>query len=72
MKAPELSNPMDPSPAPTGNTSFVLTEIYETPAGMSDHRKQTASWEEFPAVAAWLSKVKVTTVHGTPLAHSLW
>lgn len=25
-KAPELSNPMDPSSAPTGNTCFVLTE----------------------------------------------
>jgi hypothetical protein len=72
VKGPELSNPMDPSSAPTGNTSFVLTEVYETPAGVADHWKQTASWEEFPAVVAWLSKVKVTTVHGAPVVHSLW
>jgi len=72
VKGPELSNPMDPSSAPTGNTSFVLTEVYDTPAGLADHWKQTASWEDFPAVGAWLSKVKVTTVHGAPVVHSLW
>ena len=26
-KAPELSNPLDPSSAPTGNTCFVLSEV---------------------------------------------
>ena len=36
VKGPELSNPMDPSSKPTGNTSFVLTEVYETPAGVAD------------------------------------
>jgi hypothetical protein len=33
VKGPELSHPMDPSSEPTGNTSFVLTEVYENPAG---------------------------------------
>ena len=72
VKGPELSNPMDPSSAPTGNTSFVLTEVYETPAGVAEHWKQTGYWEDFPAVVAWVSKVKVTTVHGAPVVHSLW
>ena len=39
-KAPELSNPMDPSSAPTGNTCFVLSEVYETEAGVAEHFKQ--------------------------------
>ena len=71
-KGPELANPMDPSSNPTGNTSFVLTEVYETPAGVAEHWKQTATWEDFSAVGAWASKVKVTTVHGSPVVHSLW
>jgi hypothetical protein len=32
-KAPELSNPLDLNSAPTGNTCFILREIYETDAG---------------------------------------
>jgi hypothetical protein len=71
-KGPELSNPMDPSSKPTGNTSFVLTEVYESPAGVAEHWKQTATWEDFAAVGAWMSKVKVTTVHGAPVVQSLW
>ena len=35
-KAPEPSNLLD-TPAPTGNTIFVLHEIYETEAGVRDH-----------------------------------
>ena len=46
VKGPELSNPMDPSSKPTGNTCFVLTEVYETPAGVADHWKQLPAWEE--------------------------
>jgi hypothetical protein len=32
-KGPEFSNPLDLNSAPTGNTCFVLTEIYESKAG---------------------------------------
>src|SRR5438132_4618742 len=52
-KAPELSNPMDLHSAPTGNTCFVLTEIYETEAGVADHIQQSANWKEFPALGQW-------------------
>jgi hypothetical protein len=72
VKGPELSHPMDPSSEPTGNTCFVLTEVYETPAGLEDHWHQAQSWEDFGAVGEWVSKVKVTTAHGSPVIHSLW
>jgi hypothetical protein len=72
-KAPELSNPMDPNSAPTGNTCFVLNETYETAAGVADHFQQaTASWPDFPAVGKWLEKCKVTGVAAAPIINSLW
>ena len=73
VKGAEQSNPLDPSSEPTGNTSFVLTEVYENPAGLDDHWRQAAeSWEDFDAFMEWASKVKVTTLHGSPVIHSLW
>ena len=49
VKGPELSNPLDPYSRPTGNTCFVLDEVYETPAGLDDHWKQGAgNWEPAP------------------------
>ena len=72
-KAPELSNPMDPNSAPTGNTCFILDEIYETEAGVTDHFQQSmASWQDFPALGKWLQKCKVTGVAAAPIINSLW
>ena len=72
-KAPELSNPMDAASAPTGNTVFVLTEIYETAAGVADHFAQAeAGWSDFPAVGAWMGKCKVTGVTVASIINSLW
>ena len=72
-KAPELTNPMDLSSAPTGNTCFILTEIYETEAGVADHFQQaTASWKDFPALGQWMEKCKVTMVAAAPIINSLW
>jgi hypothetical protein len=72
-KGPELSNPMDLNSAPTGNTYFVLTEIYETEAGVADHFQQTtASWEDFPAIVQWMEKCKVTFVPAASIVNSLW
>jgi hypothetical protein len=31
-KGAELENPVDPNSAPTGNTIFVLNEVYESPS----------------------------------------
>ena len=58
-KAPALSNPMAPSSAPTGNTCFTLSEMYETQAGVADNFKQAGkSWKDFPALDQWLGKCK--------------
>ncbi len=37
---PELGNPLDPSSEPTGNTRYVINEIYESEAGITDHWQQ--------------------------------
>ncbi len=72
VKGPELSNPMDPSSGPTGNTTFVLTEVYESEAGVEDHWRQAADWKDITAIMEWASKCKVTTLHGSPVVQSLW
>jgi hypothetical protein len=72
-KAPELSDPMDINSAPTGNMCFVLTEIYESKAGVVDHWEQTrGSWEDFPAALKWMEKCKVTFVSAASIFNSLW
>ena len=73
VKGPELSNPLDPSSEPTGKTSFVLTEVYQSQAGVEDHWKQgTAGWGDFGALAEWAPGCEVTTLQGSPIIHSLW
>ena len=72
-KAPELSNPMDPTSAPTGNTCYVLVEVYETGAGVTDHFRQAGeSWADFPAFVKWMGKCKVTVVPAAEIFNSLW
>ena len=72
-KAPELSNPLDMNSAPTGNTCFILSEVYETEAGVADHFEQAgASWKDFPAFVEWLEKCTVTVVPAAKISQSLW
>jgi hypothetical protein len=72
-KAPELSNPLDLNSAPTGNTCFILTEIYESKAGVADHFEQSKeSWADFPAIIKWMEKCKATFVPAAPIINSLW
>jgi hypothetical protein len=72
-RAPELSNPLDQNSAPTGNTVFVLSEIYQTAAGVTDHFAQAASsWQDFPALVKWLEKCKVSGVPAASIVNSLW
>lgn len=72
-KSPELSDPFDQNSAPTGNTVFVLHEIYETDAGPTDHFQQASSgWKDFPALVQWLGKCKVSGVPSAPVINSLW
>jgi hypothetical protein len=72
-KMKELSNPADLNSAPTGNTCFVLTEIYESTAGVLDHIKQAhENWGDYPAFDEWLDKCKVTFVSAATIFNSLW
>ena len=71
--APELSNPMDSNSPPTGNTNFILTEVYESMAGVEDHFKQAQeSWDIFPAFVNWLGACKSSVVPAAVIEHSLW
>lgn len=72
-KAPELSNPMDASSAPTGKVCFVLNEIYESEAGVADHFQQAQSgWADFPALVDWLGKCTMAGVPHATIFNSLW
>ena len=72
-KGPALSNPMDPNSDPTDNTCFVLSEIYESKAGVVDHFKQgSENWEDSQAFVTWLEKCKVTLVPAASIFNSLW
>jgi hypothetical protein len=72
-KAPELENPFDPSSSPTGNTCFILAEVYESDEGVSDHFAMAAEgWEDFPALGAWLGKCTVTGAPAARIFNSLW
>ena len=72
-KAKDLSDPGDLNSAPTGNTCFVLTEVYESKVGVLDHLKQgRENWGDFPAFRDWLGKCKVTAVTAASIFNSLW
>ena len=72
-KAPELSNPMDPSSEPTGKTTFVIDEYYASPAGIARHWQETPSWSEMSsgAAPAWIAKATVTTLHHGTVVQAL-
>jgi hypothetical protein len=71
-KAPELSNPMDPSSEPTGNTTFVLDEYYESSAGIARHWEVTGTWPEMSdAAPAWFEKAAIVTLHDGAVVQAL-
>ncbi len=73
IKAPELSEPFNPNSAPTGNTMFVLDEMYETQAGLDEHwRMAVEQWEDMPALVEWSLKCKVVTPHHCVAIQGLW
>lgn len=72
-KGPELANPLDPGSEATGNTRYVLSEIYESPDGIAEHwRKAQASWADFPALVQVVGTCDPQTLHAGPIAASLW
>lgn len=72
-KGAELENPVDPNSPATGNTIFVLSEVYETPAGVGNHWKLAIdTWADLPAFMAWSGKVLVSTLHSGTVVHAHW
>jgi hypothetical protein len=72
-KAPEMVNPLDPNAGLTGNTCYILNEIYESEAGVADHFAQAqASWKDFSAFVEWMGKCKTTVVPSAKIFNSLW
>ncbi len=72
-KGPELSNPMDPSSEPTGNTIFVLDERYASPGGIANHWQDTTDhWAEMSSAApAWFEKAMIVTLHNGTAVQAL-
>lgn len=72
-KGPQLASALDPGSEPTGNTRYVLSEIYESPDGIAEHWRQAqASWVDFPALVNVVSTCNPQTLHAGPIAASLW
>ena len=72
-KGPELENPLDPSSKATGNTRYVLSEVYESPAGIENHWRQSQeSWSDFGAMVELVASCDPHTLHGGSIAQSLW
>jgi hypothetical protein len=72
-KGPELENPLDPTSSETGNTRYVLNEVYESPAGVADHWGQAQeSWKDFAAMVEIIAICSPQTLHAGSIAHSLW
>src|ERR1017187_5021944 len=72
-KGPELENPLDPNSNSTGNTRYVLSEVYDSPAGIENHwRVSQESWSDFGAMVEMLGSCNTPTLHGGTIAQSLW
>jgi len=72
-KGPELANPLDPGSEETGNTRYVLSEIYESPEGIADHWQQAqASWGDFSGLVEAIAGSSPQTLHAGTVAASLW
>jgi hypothetical protein len=72
-KGPELENPLDPSSKSTGNTRYVLSEVYSSPTAIENHwRLSQESWSDFGAMVEMLANCETQTLHGGTIAESLW
>lgn len=72
-KTPERTNQLDPNSEPTGNTIFVLSEVYQSDAGVDDHFEQAmATWVDANALLNWVAKCDSTVVPSARIVYSLW
>jgi hypothetical protein len=68
-----LANPLDPRSKATGNTRYVLNEIYESPAGIENPWQESQqSWGDFAAMVEVISSCNPQTLHNGQIAESLW
>ena len=72
-KGPELANALDPGSENTGDTRYVLSEVYESPEGIADHWQQAqASWGDFAALVEMIGGCSPQSLHAGEIAASLW
>ena len=72
-EGPQLTNALDPASEPTGNTLFVLSEVYQSPAGVAEHwRLAAGTWDDFPAFLDWSVECGIVTLHSGTVEHALW
>jgi len=72
-KGPELANPLDPGSEDTGNTRYVLDEVYESPEGIDDHWQQAqTSWDDFGSLVELISASSPQSLHCGEVVTSLW
>ena len=72
-KGPEFVDPLDPSAGTTGSTFFVVTEVYETEAGVAEHwRMGSETWADFGSMVEWMGQCETSVIHGCHVVHSLW
>lgn len=72
-KSSEFVDPLAPDPTPSGNTIYLMVEIYETAEGVADHwRMGQEVWADFATMMEWLAKCDMTILHGSAVMHSLW
>jgi hypothetical protein len=70
-KGPELSNPLDPGSDPTGDTVYVLDEVYESEAAVANHWKLgSEGWADFGAFVAWAGGARVAAQHRGGIVNS--
>jgi len=72
-KGPELENPLDPSSKSTGNTRYVLSEVYDSSAGIENHwRLSQESWSDFGAMVKLVGSCHPQTLHAGTIVQSAW
>ena len=72
VKGAELENPLNPGSDETGNTTFALTEIYASAAGVANHwRMGTTEWSGFGAFVEFAGNCTVVALHGSEIVQSI-
>jgi hypothetical protein len=55
-----------------GNVIFIMTEVYETVAGIDDHIEQAQGDSHHDLLLKWWEKCTVTMIRDATVINSLW